>query len=74
MAKFELELSIRDKRTLMYVLGSLRREYRESLRAAERGEVTFKSEEEGEKLVKHTTRAVEVLDSVLKQLHDQDPR
>jgi len=74
MAKFELELSIRDKRTLMAVLGNLRKEYRDSLRAAERGEVSFESEEQEKKLTKETKRAVEILNSVLNQLHDQDPR
>lgn len=74
MAKFELELSIRDKRTLMCILGNLRSEYKKSLRAAERGEVTFESEEREKKLVKRTERAVEVLDLAMDQLHDQDPR
>lgn len=73
MAKFELELSLRDKRVLMAILGSDRSEYKESLRAAERGEVAFESEEQEKKLVKKTTRAVEVIDLVLNQLHDQIP-
>lgn len=74
MAKFELDLSIRDKRTLIVLLNCFRKEYKDSLRAAERGEVAFESEEQGKKLVKRTERAVEVLNDVLNQLHDQDPR
>lgn len=73
MAKFELELSLRDKRALMAILGSIRSEYKKSLHAAERGEVSFESEEQEKKLVKRTTRAVEVIELVLNQLHDQNP-
>lgn len=73
MATFELELSIREKRTFMAILASLRREYKGSLRAAERGEVSFESEEQKERLVKETTRASDVLTLVLDQLHDQNP-
>jgi len=73
MAKFELELSVREKRRLMGMLGSLRSEYKQSLRAAERGEVDFESEERKEFLVKETTGAVDTLNLVLNQLHDQNP-
>lgn len=74
MAKFELELSIREKRRLMTLLGLLRSEYKQSLRAAERGELDFKSDEQKEFLVKETTGAVDVLSRVLGQLHDQNPK
>lgn len=73
MAKFELELSLREKRRLMGMLGSLRSEYKQSLRAAERGEVDFESDERKEFLVKKTTCAVDTLNLVLNQLHDQNP-
>lgn len=73
MAKFELELSVREKRRLMTLLALLRSEYKQSLSAAERGEVDFESEERKEFLVKETTGAVEVLNNVLGQLHDQNP-
>lgn len=73
MAKFELELSVREKRRLMRMLNSLRSEYKNALRAAERAEVDFESEERKEFLVKETTGAVEVLNNVLGQLHDQNP-
>lgn len=73
MAKFELELSVREKRRLMGMLGSLRSEYKNALRAAERAEVDFESEERKEFLVKETTGAVDTLNLVLNQLHDQNP-
>lgn len=73
MAKFELELSLREKRRLMAMLGSLRSEYKQSLRAAERCEVDFESEERKEFLVKETTGALDTLNLVLNQLHDQNP-
>lgn len=74
MAKFELELSIREKRRLMGMLNSLRSEYKQSLRAAERGEVNFESEERKEFLIRETTGAVDTLNLVLNQLHDQNPK
>lgn len=73
MAKFELELSVREKRRLMAMLGSLRSEYKQSLSAAERGEVDFESDERKEFLVRETTGAVDTLNLVLNQLHDQNP-
>lgn len=73
MAKFELELSVHEKRRLMAMLGSLLSEYKESLQAAERGEVNFESEERKEFIVKETANAVGTLVLVLKQLHDQNP-
>lgn len=73
MAKFELELSVREKRRLMTLLALLRSEYKQSLSAAERGEVDFESEERKEFLVKETTGAVDTLNLVLNQLHDQNP-
>lgn len=73
MAKFELELSIREKRRLMAMLGLLRLEYKHALRAAERAEVDFESEERKEFLVKETTEGVDTLNLVLNQLHDQNP-
>lgn len=74
MAKFELELSVREKRQFMAVLGSLRSEYKESLRAAEHDEVAFESDEQKKRLVKKTACAVEVLTLVLDQLHEQSPK
>lgn len=74
MAKFELDLSLREKRQLMAILKCDRSEYEQSLRAAERDEVDFESDEQKEFLVKKTTAAVEVLSLVLDQLHDQDPK
>ena len=73
MAKFELELSVIEKRRLMGILASDRTEYNASLKAAKRGEVAFDSDEQKEKLIKETTRATEVISNVLNQLHDQDP-
>ena len=73
MAKFELELAIREKRRLMNILNTTRSEYLQSLRAAERGEVAFESDERIEFLVNETTKAVEVISSVIDQLHDQNP-
>ena len=73
MAKFELELSISEKRRLMAILNSTRFEFEQSLRAAERGEVNFESDERKEFLVKQTTYAVETMNLVLNQLHDQNP-
>lgn len=73
MAKFELELSLREKRQLMAMLECDRSEYEQSLRAAERDEVDFESDDQKEFLVKKTTAAVEVLTLVLDQLHKQNP-
>lgn len=73
MAKFELELSVREKRRLMTLLALLRSEYKQSLSAAERGEVDFESDELKEVLVTRTNSAVEVLNNVLGQLNKQNP-
>jgi len=74
MAKFELELSVREKRRLMTLLALLRSEYKQSLSAAERGEVDFESDELKEVLVTRTNGAVEVLSNVLGQLNKQNPK
>ena len=74
MAKFELELSVREKRRLMTLLALLRSEYKQSLSAAERGEVDFESDELKEVLVTRTNGAVEVLNHVLGQLNKQNPK
>jgi len=74
MAKFELELSVREKRRLMTILALLRSEYKQSLSAAERGEVDFESDELKEVLVTRTNGAVEILNHVLGQLNKQNPK
>lgn len=74
MAKFELELTRGEKRRFMAILTSDWADYKKSLHAAERGQVSFESDEQEARLVEETTKAAEVLDKVLKQLSSQDPK
>jgi hypothetical protein len=73
MAKFELELTRREKRILIGIIGPINSDYKKYLHAVEREQISFESEYAKTELVEKTKRASTVLSKVMKQLHDQEP-